>query len=309
MEGFVNLQVPSEEKALIFNIQRFSIHDGPGIRTTVFFKGCPLRCLWCSNPESQNFYPEIMVRSKLCIKLNKCVEVCPVGAIKINDAIKIDRDKCTLCMECVKVCSAHALEVSGVYMTVDEVFKEVEKDRLFYINSGGGVTASGGEPLLQWKFVYRLFEKCKKEGISTALDTCGYAQWNVLEKVLEVTDLVLYDVKHLDSKTHMEQTGVSNDLILENLRLTVKKTKTWIRVPIIPGFNDSREHTRKIGELASKLHVDKVSLLPYHEYGVQKYEMLGRSYPLRNMPKLNGEYVKELKELIELFGVKVDIGK
>jgi pyruvate formate lyase activating enzyme len=229
-----------DKKGLIFNIQRYAIHDGPGIRTTVFLKGCPLRCQWCSNPESINPYPEIMVRDLSCIKCWRCVESCPVGAItKRNDTREIDRDKCNLCGECAEVCTAGGIELVGKYMSVEEVLREIEKDRLFYVNSGGGVTFSGGEPLHQAEFVGEVSQLCRQRGIHTALDTTGYSPWPALREVLKNTDLVLYDIKHLDPVKHKEGSGVSNELVLNNLQRTAEMVTTWLRIPIIPNFNDS----------------------------------------------------------------------
>ena len=202
----VNSKETKTSAGLVFNIQRFSLHDGPGIRTTVFLKGCPLRCKWCSNPESMNSYVEIMTQDIKCIKCNRCVEVCPQRAISIvHGQKKIDWEKGNLCLECAKVCSSGAIELVGKLMSVDEVVAEIERDRLFYLNSGGGVTFSGGEPLNQWEFVLKA---CKDKGINTALDTTENDPWDIFKKVLDYCDLVLYDLKHPDSIKHKEGTGV-----------------------------------------------------------------------------------------------------
>ena len=294
---------------LIFNIQRFSIHDGPGIRSTVFMKACPLRCHWCSNPESWNPYPEIMTNDLRCIKCGKCAQICPTGAITVNQkGRKINRAKCTLCLECAEVCPTGGISISGEYMTIEDVMKEVESDKLFYQNSGGGVTISGGEPLSQWEFVHQLLKECKQEGIHTALDTSGYAPWDILEKVLDYTDLVLFDIKHINSSQHRKGTGKGNKLIIDNMKRTASKTRTWLRFPLIPGYNDSGEHVRELAELGVKIGVEKFSILPYHEWGKAKYEKLGRRYPFKNAQTPSDEHIQELQRIIENMGLKVTIG-
>jgi len=203
--------VHNEIKGLIFNIQRFSIHDGPGIRTTVFLKGCPLTCKWCSNPESQKSYPEILTVDRKCIRCGRCAESCSQEAITLDESgRRLDWQKCNLCMECAANCPSGAIEAVGRYLTVDEVVAEVEKDRLFYQNSGGGVTVSGGEPLLQWEFALNLLKECKVRNLHTALDTSGCAPWDVMERVIEHVDLVLYDIKDMHSAKHKAITGVAN---------------------------------------------------------------------------------------------------
>jgi pyruvate formate lyase activating enzyme len=294
---------------LISNIQRFSLHDGPGIRTTVFFKGCPLNCKWCSNPESINAHPEIMVYDRRCLIFKKCIDVCPTGAISIVDnARAIDRSKCNDCMECAKVCPSAAIEQVGSVMTKKELMSELVKDELFYLNSGGGVTLSGGEPLLQWEFVRDVLNECKQRNFSTALDTSGYARWAVLEKVLDLVDLFLYDIKHLDPEMHRQGTGVSNELILNNFRKVAQKAKIWLRFPLIPGFNDSKELIRRLAELGAEFRVEKVSLLPYHNWGEQKYGRLGRDYSYKGIPLLGAEQVQEFKAIVESYGLITSIG-
>lgn len=269
-----------EDKGLIFNIQQFSVHDGPGIRTTVFFKGCPLRCLWCSNPESQNSFPELMVRDILCQGCGACVSACPQGAVTFSptEGRKIDRRKCNNCLVCVSACIYGSLKVCGQYLTVEEVIQEVLKDRLFYKNSGGGVTLSGGEVLMQSAFAREVLKSCKAEGLHTALDTSGFGPWEALEALLPWVDLLLFDVKHLDSQTHRRTTGMGNELILENLKKAASRTDIWLRVPLIAGFNDDDGHMSAVAALARQVKARKVSLLPYHEGGKSKAEQLGRTY-------------------------------
>ena len=227
----------------VFNIQRYSIDDGPGVRTTVFMKGCPLTCLWCSNPESQCGLPEVTYRYTSCKRCETCVRVCPIHAVTLaDDGVHIDRSICTLCGECANNCVSEALQMSGKKMTVDEVWKVVKKDADFYEASGGGVTASGGEILNQADFVAALFKKCNEAGYHTNADTSGFGDPAALLKILEYSDLVYFDLKHLDPAKHKEYCGQSNELILQNLKLVVGKgIPVVIRVPLIPGYNDSEE--------------------------------------------------------------------
>ena len=253
--------------AVIFKVQRFSLHDGPGIRTTVFFKGCPLRCLWCCNPESWKSKPELLVYANRCHKFGKCINKCSKEAISLpSRLVAVDRAKCDDCLECVAVCPSGALEAVGKTVTLPELMSEVRRDRLFYENSGGGVTASGGEPLSQSFFVEQFFEVCKEEAISIALDTSGYAPRDCLKRVLKYTDLVLFDVKHMDCEEHRKLTGVGNELILANLELAASRVRTWLRFPLIPGYNDSLDNLDKMAQLASRVAVEKISVLPYHSY-------------------------------------------
>jgi len=298
------------EKGLIFNIQRFSIHDGPGIRTTVFMKGCPLKCLWCSNPESQDFSANLIVRDINCKGCGECIKVCPEGAITITeeDGRKIDWDRCNHCLKCADACIYNSLNVCGRYMEIKEVLDEVMSDKDFYRNSGGGITVSGGEPLSQVGFVAKLLEASKREGLHTVLDTSGFAPWEKMEEVLRFVDLVLFDIKHLDSSEHKRMTGFENKLILENLKKVSKKKDTWLRLPIIADFDDSEEYIRRIILLGKDFGVQKISLLPYHEGGRSKSEQIGRPYPIPKAEAPSDEHVQYLKELIEKEGIKASIG-
>ncbi len=303
--------ISGKVKGLVFNIQRFSIHDGPGIRTTVFFKGCPLRCLWCANPESINPFPEIMFNEAKCIKCYKCINVCPFRAIIQHfDKVIINREICDGCGECMNVCYSGALNLCGKYMSLEEVLNEVRRDIPFYQASNGGVTASGGEPLMQHEFVKELFKIAYEEGISTALETSGHAPWKALSSVLKHTDLILYDLKAVDSKVHEEMTGVTNKLILENLkRASLEAIPIIIRIPIIMGYNiATEEDIHKIGSFLSKLKgIERVDLLPYHKFGEIKYRFLGREYKVKAKP-LNKEFISNLKGIIESYGYKTSIG-
>ena len=297
-------------KGLVFNIQRYSIQDGPGIRTTIFLKGCRMRCKWCSNPESQNPYPEIMVRKTRCNGCGKCLDVCACEAITLNeDTVRIDRSKCDLCMKCTDVCPAEAIESTGKYISLKEAIEEAGKDELFYRNSGGGVTLSGGEPLRQPEFTLNLLKKCKEKALSTALDTSGYASWRILRRALKYTDLVLFDIKHLNSTIHRKGTGLGNQLILENLKRIVdaKQTRVWLRIPIIPDYNDSEQYIEKLAEAMTKMPVEKISLLSYHEWGKPKYESLGRDYPFDDSIPPGQEKLQALKNIMQSKGLQVTI--
>lgn len=297
-------------RGTVFDIQRFSIHDGPGIRTTVFMKGCPLKCLWCSNPESQDFFPNLIVRNINCRGCGECVEACPDGAIIITKEKerKIDWEKCNQCVRCVDACIYDSLKICGRDMQVEEVFDEVMKDNLFYKNSGGGITVSGGEALSQSEFVTELLEMSKGEGLHTALDTTGYCPWEKMEKVLRFVDLVLFDIKHLDSLEHQRTTGVKNELILENLEKAARLKRTWLRMPLIRGFNDSEAYIEKIASLGKRIGAGKISLLPYHEGGKSKCEQLGRPYGFTGEGAPNDEYIDSLKHFVETLGIKTSIG-
>ncbi len=301
-----------DDKGLIFSIQKFCIHDGPGVRTTVYMKGCSLRCKWCSNPESMSPCPEIMLFDMRCIKCESCIEACPKGAISFVDGLRtINWASCDECLKCAEACPTKAIEQTGTYISQENLLFEIEKDRIFYEESGGGVTFSGGEPLVQWKFILAVLKRCKERNIHTALDTTGNINGDIFEKVIKNVDLVLYDVKHLDTERHKEMTGIGNRLIVENLKNLKKmnqKAKVWLRIPIVPGYNDTQEFIRKLGDLAVDIRADKISLMPYHNLGEQKYERLGRIYPLKEVSFLQKEDVEKYKKKLQSFGLKVSIG-
>ena len=297
-------------KATIFNIQKFSIHDGPGIRTTVFFKGCPLKCKWCHNPESQSFKKQMLYDKDKCTLCGKCVEVCPQKAITIeNNVLITDMNKCNFCGECVIYCIAGARQIAGKEYSVDEVFNEVMKDRVFYKHSKGGVTVSGGEPLMQVDFVEELLKKLKAENIHTAVDTCGAVNFENLKRVAPYTDVFLYDLKLLDDEKHKYFTGVSNQLILDNLKkLSQIHSNINLRMPIIEGVNAEEEYIEKVLETIENLNIKKVNLLPYHDIAKHKYKKLNMDYEYEKMKKPTDEKMKHFKEMFESKNYKVKIG-
>jgi len=277
-------------KGITFNVQRFSTEDGPGIRTTVFFKGCPLRCAWCHNPEGLSPHPELMWYDARCIGVRDCLSVCPENALELTpDGIRIDRAKCTACGDCAAACPAGALEVIGREWMPEELFAEIQKDTVFYETSGGGVTLSGGEPLAQADFVLALARLCREAGIHVALDTCGVAAWQRYERILPLVDMVLYDLKIFDASRHQSGTGVDNDRILENARrITATGIPLWIRTPIIPGYTSDAGNIAALGDfIAGELStVERWDLLAYTNLGQPKYHRLDRPYTLEGVPLL-----------------------
>jgi len=300
---------PEQERALtglVFDIKHFAVHDGPGIRTTVFLKGCPLRCLWCHSPESQNSRPEIAFYSDLCMGCGACVEACPNGAQTMGP-VKVRREICLGCGACADACYAGALVKIGDWVAVEEVLHEVEKDKLIYETSGGGVTLSGGEPAAQSLFASKLLKSLKGAGYHTALDTSGHAPWEAFEGVILHADLVLYDLKHMDPKTHEELTGVSNGLILSNLRrLSQQVSKTIvIRVPVVPGLNDSTDNIEAMADFLEGLGgIEAVELLPYHNIGAPKYEALGWEYLLSHLQTPTRDRLVKMRGQLEARGLR-----
>lgn len=308
---------PEEKKrgelvGLIFDIQRFAIHDGKGIRTLVFLKGCPLRCAWCQNPESMAAHPEIVYLPHNCIDAGRCLGICPEDAIQPTTEVKrvIDRQRCTLCGECVEFCYAGAMNIIGRYLTVDQVLAEVERDRKFYRHSEGGVTFSGGEPTAQPAFLEAVLRLAHERHLSTAIETCGYTRWETLSAILRHVDLVLYDLKHMDSAEHRRLTGVPNELILENLKRTAGMgINVHVRLPLIPGSNDSMENVRATAAFAASVPgVQRLDILPYHRLGEPKWDQLDRAYSLHGVRPHEREQVYHLADVARGYDLEVNIG-
>ena len=299
-------------KGIVFNIQKYSIHDGPGIRTVVFLKGCPLRCEWCSNPESNQIDIEMMYNCKICISCKQCISVCTKNALSFNEDnnfINIDHKVCDNCGECGEICPSGALSLAGRYMSVEEVLHEVKKDILFYRKSGGGITLSGGEPGAQPDFSEAILKSIYSIGIHTAIETCGYYNEKILKKLARWTDLFLYDIKHVDDKKHIYGTGVSNQLILDNFKKLIKSDASVIvRIPVIPEFNATQEDMECIGQFLLKIGGFKeIHLLPYHRLGDSKTISLGKAKKIERK-LLSTKELLDLKTTIQKFGFKVQIG-
>jgi pyruvate formate lyase activating enzyme len=268
-------------KGLVFNIQRFCLHDGPGVRTVVFLKGCPLRCAWCHNPESQSPRPELLFDELKCIGCLRCIKTCPKDAIGFDGKVLIDDTKCDACGLCERACPTSALAMCGKWMSVEEVMEEVLRDKVFYEKSGGGLTISGGEPTLQPEFTLELCKLAKSNDISVALETNGFCDSITFSHILDSVDLVLYDVKAVDEIKHITLTGRSNRPILDNLRLAVARgANIIVRIPVVPGVNISRDEFDEYAELIVEMGIKRVDLLPYHKLGIAKYKLLRRPYKL-----------------------------
>lgn len=286
----------------IFNIQRFSTHDGPGVRTVVFFQGCPLRCFWCQNPESQPPRPVLMQRKANCVGCGSCAAVCPHNAARLVDGVStIDRDACTVCGLCAEACAHEGLTVSGYEVSIDEVMDAVLKDRQHYINSGGGVTLSGGEVTMQADFALELLKRCRSKYINTAIETCGFVRQEVLERFIPLTDLFFYDLKAIDREKHIRGTGQDNEIIKQNAKmLAASGRELRIRMPLIPGFNDNREDVlalRSFVEDELGMESSKIELLKYNQLGEVKYERLDRADKPAMKPQ-SDEYFEYLKSLL-----------
>ncbi|MBC7346871.1 MAG: glycyl-radical enzyme activating protein [Clostridia bacterium] len=305
-------------KGLVFDIQRYAIHDGPGIRTLVFVKGCPLHCPWCCNPESISRFPELAYFKKRCIGCGKCVEVCPHGAISFSqdEGFVADRDKCQACGECAKVCPPKARVISGTAYSVDDVLRVVERDRPFYRRSGGGLTVSGGEVLLQHEFVRELLEEAHRRLLHTAIETSGYGPWQNLEAIVAHTDYVFMDVKHMDSERHRQVVGVSNEIILQNARRVSElvaeepsRRELVIRIPVIPDFNDSESNIRATAAFVREevRSARKIELLAYHRLGESKWERIGKQCPTRGLEPPTKDKMDVLRRIVEDAGLDCQV--
>ncbi|MGI6003519.1 MAG: glycyl-radical enzyme activating protein [Lachnospiraceae bacterium] len=294
-----------EEKLLVFDLQRFALHDGPGIRTTVFLKGCPLDCLWCHNPESKRAAPQLGFLEKKCTGCGRCSEVCGHGVYVVeNGRHTVHFDRCVQCGECVKACPAKALKIYGQPMTADEILQIAVRDRDFYERSGGGLTVSGGEPMLQYAALRKLLEGAKKAGLHVCLDTSGQAPTAHYEQIAPYVDLFLYDYKLTDPAAHRRYTGRDNSLVLHNLdRLGSLGSRIYLRCPIIPGINDNEEHYRAIARLSRRYdNIEQVNLMMYHDMARGKAGQIGTAYPLAGLKSITGKQKENIYEQVRACG-------
>lgn len=299
------------QEGIVFNIQRFTIHDGPGLRTELFLKGCPLRCDWCSNPESWSINIQPGVYKKKCISYKKCAEcetVCQEkNVLKFyrGKLIEIDREKCSNCMKCTDACPSEAIKQWGKKMSVEECMEIIRKDKGYYERSGGGVTVSGGDPLVQSDFVLELFKKCKEENIQTCCESTFYSDWKNIEKLLPYTDLIISDIKFMDREKHKQYTGVYNDLILENLKkLSKEKSEIILRIPVIPNINDDMENIKSTADfILNEMNgsVRTLQLLSFMRLGEEKYTSLGIPYKMENVKINRRSFQKKVNEIAKYF--------
>ena len=305
---------PSAQRGIIFDIRSYAIHDGPGVRTSVFFKGCPLACLWCCNPESQADLPELVWLADQCLDCGLCAAVCTEAALVASPGPgrTILAERCTRCGECSRRCPSQALTLLGRWVTAEEVLEEVLKDALYFEASGGGLTLTGGEPMAQADFAGELLWRYKhqEKGLHTAMETCGWADWASFQRLADDVDLFLYDIKHMDPMAHRRLTGKDNDLILENARrLAQAGHRIVLRLPLIPGLNDTEANLTATAEFALSLPtVERVDLLPYHRLGEPKYRRLVRDYPLPGILAPAEADLDRARTLLEAHGLTVQVG-
>jgi pyruvate formate lyase activating enzyme len=292
---------------MIFDIKRYAINDGPGIRTAVFFKGCPLDCWWCHNPEGQSGKPQLIFRSNRCKSSRVCLQACPKEAITWNEGSVTNWDECDDCGKCAEVCFAGAREIIGQDMTINQLMTEIERDIPFYDQSVGGVTFTGGEPMQQREFLRDALLACKAQLIHTTVDTSGYTSWEKLSSILPLVDLFLYDVKLMNANKHIKFTSVSNRKILDNLhKLSSARAHIIVRIPLIPGINDDNENIKLCGSfLAALPHLDGIELMPYHEIGIAKYQALGMNYRLANTISPTNDQIGMVEELLSGYHLPV----
>jgi pyruvate formate lyase activating enzyme len=299
----------AEASALIFNLMRFAAHDGPGIRTAVFFKGCPLSCWWCHNPEGRGFLPARLFFAERCRHCLDCVAACPQGAIHHVDGVLRTSDACTLCGQCTEVCMAEARQIAGRRYTVTELLAEVERDQVFFDDSGGGVTLTGGEPLAQPAFAAAFLAACRQRGIRTAIETCGFARPSAFRALASLADLVLFDLKLIDCEKHRFYTGVPNRWICANLEDLVSRGRpVTVRIPVVPGINDSAADISDFAAYLGGLHPPAIELLPYHDIGAGKYQRLGLPYKLNRTPPPPASVMARFEDALRQAGLQVAVG-
>jgi pyruvate formate lyase activating enzyme len=310
------------DRVLVTNIQRFSVNDGPGFRTNVFLKGCNLHCAWCHNPETIKFARELFWKPMVCAQCGQCFDACPRDAINppinpeeaqsdFSTYDKVIRENCDLCMKCVEICPTGALEIVGEEYTVDQVLDEVAMDMPFYENSGGGMNLSGGEPTVHPDIVRKLLEGARERGISSCVDTNGYFKWELMEPLLDYIDVVLYDLKHMDSDEHKKMTGVGNELVLENLRKLLEAGKrVWLRVVVIPDYSDSLDYHERVAEFLKTLPCppERIDLLPFHNWCEGKYRQLGIKWGYADLQAMDPSLLRPTVQVYRDAGLDVTIG-
>ncbi len=309
-----SLPAPGSLTGEVSHIQFYNVHDGPGIRTVIFLKGCPLRCQWCSNPETRSTKRELGLKRTLCTACEKCLPRCSHNALYLDSQslIQVHRDKCDRCGDCVSPCLPGALAIHGQTMTAQDVFAEIQRDKMFY-GAGGGATLSGGEALMQAPFVAEVFRLCQEDGINTCLETAGFASRQAWDTVLPDTDLILFDLKHMDSNEHRRMTGVPNELIVSNARWLAERDVTLqFRVPLIPGFNDSAEHIRELTEFVKSLNgagIKGIELMPYHRMGIGKYISLDEEYNMADTELPDANHLESTRQQIEKLGIACGVSR
>ncbi len=300
-----------EQQAVVTNIQKFSVHDGPGIRSILFLKGCPLCCQWCANPENIAPGPQLMVYQGKCIRCGLCISRCSQNAIIVRDeTVTMDWGRCRGCGACASVCPTQARVMKGETMTTADARRAIDRDIPFYKNSGGGVTFSGGEPLLYPDFIMEIAREYRAQGLNAVVETCGCVPWETFARVQPWIDLFLYDLKFVDCEKHRKYCGMGNELILANLRRLCESSRVVVRIPIIPGINDTQEDIDRTGRLLAELgeRIEAIHCLPYHNLGFSKYEALGMEYSLSDVMLPKGGYMETIRKMFEQHGLQVQIG-